>query len=321
MWAKGQNPQGWGVGWGLGEEREIESLRLTFCRPKKNFSLLSSPKSQNSLKGPLSSSLLWRCSLGWRNNVSNKQRWTAGLSLSFFGESYRLSLWPWSPSPPWITLLIVTKLCGVYCCFEGPAPIWSLKDDFSQGFTTFPLSWNRRGLWMRGPQPPSSKGRRCACRLKKYMQSKNWGLLFIRKEVSGLQARETASQVALRELFQGGKGRSQVIQKYMGRCKSLGSVKSFLWYAPQLSGASTLCFHSLSFLRAHQLTICGGCDILCLLIWQEMFHFSGTCVLHLSLYCQHCCSCGHSDSFFLRLLWSLIICPVKMLLTSREAGW
>ena len=64
-------------------EVKIESLRLTFCRPKKNFSLLSGPKSQISLKGPLSSSLLWRCSLGWRNNVSNKQRWTAGLSLSF----------------------------------------------------------------------------------------------------------------------------------------------------------------------------------------------------------------------------------------------
>ena len=38
----------------------------------------------------------------------------------------------------------------------------------------------------------------------------------------------------------------------MGRCKSLGSLKSFLWYAPQLSGASILCFHTLSFLRAHR---------------------------------------------------------------------
>ena len=38
----------------------------------------------------------------------------------------------------------------------------------------------------------------------------------------------------------------------MGRFKSLGSLKSFLCYAPQLSGASTLCFLILSFLRAHR---------------------------------------------------------------------
>ena len=39
---------------------------------------------------------------------------------------------------------------------------------------------------------------------------------------------------------------------YIGRCKSLGSLKSFLWYAPQLLGANILCFiHILSFLRAH----------------------------------------------------------------------
>ena len=87
-----------------------------------------------------------------------------------------------------------------------------------------------------------------------------------------------------------------------GRCKSRGSLKSFLWYAPQLSGASILCFHILSFLRAHrwewllmaarwqvffpswvssELTssrgraaIADDCDILRLLIWQEIFHFS-----------------------------------------------
>ena len=32
----------------------------------------------------------------------------------------------------------------------------------------------------------------------------------------------------------------------MGRCKSLGSLKSFLSYAFQVSGASILCFHILS---------------------------------------------------------------------------
>ena len=46
---------------------------------------------------------------------------------------------------------------------------------------------------------------------------------------------------------------------YIRRCKSLGSLKSFLWYASQLSGTSILCFHILSFLRAHQLTIGCGC--------------------------------------------------------------
>ena len=38
---------------------------------------------------------------------------------------------------------------------------------------------------------------------------------------------------------------------YMGRCKSLGSLKSFLSYASQLSGAYILCFHILSFFGAH----------------------------------------------------------------------
>ena len=38
----------------------------------------------------------------------------------------------------------------------------------------------------------------------------------------------------------------------MGRFKSLGSLKSFLWYAPQLSGASVLCFPILSPLRVHR---------------------------------------------------------------------
>ena len=37
----------------------------------------------------------------------------------------------------------------------------------------------------------------------------------------------------------------------MGRCQSLGTLKSSFWYAPHLSGASIPCFHTLSFLRAH----------------------------------------------------------------------
>ena len=38
----------------------------------------------------------------------------------------------------------------------------------------------------------------------------------------------------------------------MGRYKSLGSLKSFLWCAPQLPGASMWYFHILSCLRAHR---------------------------------------------------------------------
>ena len=37
----------------------------------------------------------------------------------------------------------------------------------------------------------------------------------------------------------------------MGRCKSLGSLKSFLWWAPQLSGANILLFSILSSLGLH----------------------------------------------------------------------
>ena len=43
----------------------------------------------------------------------------------------------------------------------------------------------------------------------------------------------------------------------MGRCKSLGSLKSFLSYASQLSGARVLCFHILS---SSMLTIGSGCS-------------------------------------------------------------
>ena len=65
---------------------------------------------------------------------------------------------------------------------------------------------------------------------------------------------------------------------YMGRCRSLGSLKSFLWYAPQLSEARILCFHILSSLKAHQLMLEGYNHWWLwhpyLLTWQEIPHFS-----------------------------------------------
>ena len=53
----------------------------------------------------------------------------------------------------------------------------------------------------------------------------------------------------------------------MGRCKSLGSLKSFLWYAPQLPGASVLCFHILSLLGALR---GNGCSLMAAK-WQASF--------------------------------------------------
>ena len=56
----------------------------------------------------------------------------------------------------------------------------------------------------------------------------------------------------------------------MERCKSLCSLKSFLWYVLQLTGAIILCFHSiLSSLRAHQLTIQSSCN--CWWLWHPLF--------------------------------------------------
>ena len=100
-----------------------------------------------------------------------------------------------------------------------------------------------------------------------------------------------------------------------GKMQSLGSLKSFLRYSPQLSGASILCFLILSLLRVHHwgmggcsswlldcghswfpswvpsgLTVwaCGldGCNILCLPIWQAAFlvHVSNFLILWSSLY-------------------------------------
>ena len=90
----------------------------------------------------------------------------------------------------------------------------------------------------------------------------------------------------------------------MGRCKSLGSLTSFLSYTSQLFRASLLCFHILSSAGLTAGSGCGltatrlqaffpsrvsagltvsllavamvanDCDILCLRIQQEIFHFS-----------------------------------------------
>ena len=104
------------------------------------------------------------------------------------------------------------------------------------------------------------------CGLKKYSQPKSWEFCFIWWEFLGLQAWETASQATLREKLWGGGGeeRSWVRQRFfnkgqvvwpskgyllikenqitqteefsaflsVGRCKSLGSLKWFLWYVP-----------------------------------------------------------------------------------------
>ena len=57
----------------------------------------------------------------------------------------------------------------------------------------------------------------------------------------------------------------------MGRCKNLGSLRFFLGCAPQLSGASTLYFHILSFLRAQcrKWLQSDGCDMADILFSPE----------------------------------------------------
>ena len=151
---------------------------------------------------------------------------------------------------------------------------------------------------------------------------------FIQHTFLGCQVREAASQVSLRKLLEvGGEPgylgvlwllnvkrlllmkENQIAQVKefiaflcMRRCKSLGSLKSVLWYPPQLSGASILCFHVLSFLKLHlwgwlQLVgryslspswvpsgltfrgyqvaaIAGGCNFFYLLTWQAISYFS-----------------------------------------------
>ena len=102
-----------------------------------------------------------------------------------------------------------------------------------------------------------------SCRLKKITQPKRWELYFIWRTFWGLQGQEAASQVVLRDcseevrekpgyigvlqqrpgsrnmrrlLLTKENQKSQVNEfstfLRMGRCKSLGSLKSLLWYAP-----------------------------------------------------------------------------------------
>ena len=99
---------------------------------------------------------------------------------------------------------------------------------------------------------------------------------------------------------------------FYGKMQDLGSLQSFLWYAPQLSGASILCSLILSHLRVHlwgwlQLPVLfltwvpsgiiiwaavmwrlNGWHTCCLLIWQAVFFNSqyhsvwdGSCYLQL----------------------------------------
>ena len=134
------------------------------------------------------------------------------------------------------------------------------------------------------------------CLLKNYLQPKNLKrkkLCFIRWEFSGLQTLEATSKLTLRKL--------------LGRCKSIGSLESFLWYAPQLSAATILFSHpELPFFRVLYrewlpsddceiasillpefppgspaqcplvAAIADSHEMVCLLVWQEIFPLSRT---------------------------------------------
>ena len=88
---------------------------------------------------------------------------------------------------------------------------------------------------------------------------------------------------------------------WMGRCKSLGSLKSLLWYAPQLSVAWILCFLILSLFRVHPqgwlprvtaAAVCwaavmwrfDGCNIPSLLIWQATISIDNGSMVMLASY-------------------------------------
>ena len=58
---------------------------------------------------------------------------------------------------------------------------------------------------------------------------------------------------------------------YMERFKSLGSLKSFLCYSSQLSGASILCFHILSSLRVHCWGVGGNCNLITWWLQHPLF--------------------------------------------------
>ena len=74
----------------------------------------------------------------------------------------------------------------------------------------------------------------------------------------------------------------------MGRCKRLGSLKSFLWYAPQLSGASFLCFSHPESLLSSGLTIGIGCSLKAAR-WQVFSFLSSLRAQWLTLEdCYHC---------------------------------
>ena len=126
--------------------------------------------------------------------------------------------------------------------------------------------------------------------LKKYMQPKSWELCFIRWEFLGLQGWKTASPKKRWErqpwenCSEEARGAFKVIQKFcnkeqvvwtwkvflgvrenqisqvkafsaflcMGRCKNLGSQKSFISRAPQLSGATVSRIFTPEFLSAHR---------------------------------------------------------------------
>ena len=89
----------------------------------------------------------------------------------------------------------------------------------------------------------------------------------------------------------------------MERWNGLGSLKSFPWYVPQLSGASILCFHSLGFPRV---SVRSGCSLMAAR-WQVFFVPSW---VPSGLTSSPCSTC--------RWLWYLLFCQLNY---SQEAAF
>ena len=117
-----------------------------------------------------------------------------------------------------------------------------------------------------------------------------------------------------------------------GKMQSLGSLKSFIWYAPQLSRASILCFLILSLLRVHHwgwlqwLTVRWGANPTSILSFLRAHHWGGCNVMVWwlqnplftdtagGIFSSHC---FHHSSYF-DLSWNLIRIVLQLQINWEE---
>ena len=125
----------------------------------------------------------------------------------FLSVQQEPTLWPWKGSP-FLWQYRLSVLDGAeprdQRVLSVPHCLFMAQQRFIYQTLAFPSSCCQ----LKTPQPKNWE--LCLCWLKKYPQLKA-DSYYVWWEFFGLQARETASQVTLRELLWGGKRRSQVI--------------------------------------------------------------------------------------------------------------